>query len=71
MEQAGFIRREERRVSQVGSKTNIYHLDGLIEELKPFAAQMVVAKNERMAQRDARYAQRGRPKLALVANDED
>ena len=71
MEKAGFIRREERRVSKVGSRTNIYHLDGLIEELKPFAAEMVKQKNARMAERAARYAQKGRPKLALVSSDDD
>lgn len=71
MEKANFVRREERRVSKVGSKTNIYHLDGLIEALKPFAAEMVVKKKERMAEREARFAKRGRPKLALVKNDDD
>lgn len=71
MEKAGFIKREQRRISKVGSKTNIYHLDGLINELKPFAAEMVVQKKARMAERAARYAQRGRPKLALVKDDQD
>lgn len=71
MEKAGFILREERRVSKVGSKTNIYHLDGLIEQLKPFAADMVKAKKERMAEREARFAKRGRPKLVVVKNDDD
>lgn len=71
MEKGGFIKREERRVSKVGSKTNIYHLDGLIEELKPFAADMVKKKQERMAEQAARYGRRGRPKLALVASDDD
>ncbi|MFN3727710.1 MAG: winged helix-turn-helix transcriptional regulator [Allosphingosinicella sp.] len=71
MEKAGFIKREERRVSKVGSKTNIYHLDGLIEHLKPFAADMVKVKKERMAEREARFSKRGKPKLALVKNDDD
>ncbi|WP_338446183.1 helix-turn-helix domain-containing protein [Pelagerythrobacter marensis] len=71
MEAAGFVRREERRVSKVGSKTNIYHLDGLIENLKPFAADMVMKKKERMAEREARFAKRGRPKLALVKTDDE
>lgn len=71
MEKAGFIQREERRVSKVGSKTNIYHLDGLIEHLKPFAADMVKVKKERMAEREARFGKRGKPKLALVKNDDD
>lgn len=71
MEKAGFIRREERRVSKVGSKTNVYHLDGLIEELKPFAAQMVQQKKARMAEKEARYSQKGKPTLSLVKNDDD
>lgn len=71
MEAAGFVQREERRISQVGSKSNIYHLDGLIEELKPFAFEMVEQKKKRMAERTARYAQRSRPKLALVKDDDD
>ncbi|KAE8236718.1 hypothetical protein A4X03_0g9349 [Tilletia caries] len=71
MEKGGLIKREERRVSKVGSKTNIYHLDGLIEELKPFAADMVKKKQERMAEQAARYGRRGRPKLALVTSDDD
>ncbi len=71
MEAAGFVRREQRRISQVGSKSNIYHLDGLINELKPFAFEMVEQKKKRMAERAARYAQRSRPKLALVKDDDD
>lgn len=72
MEKAGFIQREERRVSKVGSKTNIYHLDGLIEHLKPFAADMVKVKKERMAEREARFSKRGRPaKLKLVKSEDD
>jgi len=71
MEKAGLIRREQRRISQIGSKTNIYHLDGLIKELKPFAAKMVEQKKERMEERAKRYAQRGRPKLALVKDDDE
>jgi predicted transcriptional regulator len=65
MEKANLIRREERRISKVGSKTNIYHLDGLIHELKPFAAEMVKQKKARMAEKEARYSQRSKPKPAL------
>jgi DNA-binding MarR family transcriptional regulator len=36
LEGAGYIRREERR-TDTGSRTNIYHLDGLIEAAAPFA----------------------------------
>jgi predicted transcriptional regulator len=31
LEAAGLIRREERRISGQGSKTNVYHFDGLIK----------------------------------------
>ena len=71
MEKAGLIFREQRRISKEGSKTNVYHLDGLIEELKPFAAKMVEQKKARMAEKEARYRQRGRPKLELVSTDID
>ena len=71
MEKAGFVRREERRISKVGSKTNVYHLDGLIEHLKPFAAVMVEEKKKRMAEREARFGKRSKPRLALVKNDDD
>lgn len=71
MEKGGLIRREERRVSKVGSKTNIYHLDGLIESLKPFAAVMVEEKKKRTSERDARYAKRGKPRLSLVKSEDE
>jgi len=70
LEKANLVRREERRVRGRGSKTNIYHLDGLINELQPFAAEMVKKKKERMAEKEARYRQKGKPKL-VVNNDED
>lgn len=70
LEKAGLVKREERRIKGRGSKTNIYHLDGLIEELQPFAAEMVKKKKERMAEKEARYSQKGKPKL-VVNNDED
>lgn len=37
MEELGYLRREERRVG--GSKTNYYHLDGLVSALKPYAEE--------------------------------
>ncbi len=47
MEKAGFIRREERRIKGKGSRTNLYHFDGLIEAVKPFAQE----KNKEIARR--------------------
>src|SRR3546814_1436244 len=38
LEGAGYIRREERR-TETGSRTNIYHLDGLIKAVAPFAVE--------------------------------
>lgn len=70
MEKAGLVQREERRIKGKGSKTNLYHLDGLIKELQPFAADMVEKKKERMAEKEARYGQKGKPKL-VVNNDQD
>ena len=51
MEAANFIQREERRIPGQGSKTNIYHFDGLIDAAKPYAAELVAErkKNEQAA----------------------
>src|SRR3546814_6060646 len=38
LEAASYVRREERR-TEAGSKTNIYHLDGLIKAAKPFRSE--------------------------------
>lgn len=70
LEKAGLVKREQRRIAGRGSKTNIYHLDGLIKELQPFAAEMVKKKKERMAEKEARYSQKSKPKL-VVNNDEN
>src|SRR6516165_65006 len=40
LEKAKLIRREQRRTKD-GSKTNIYHLDGLIKEATPFAEEKI------------------------------
>lgn len=69
LEADGLIKREERRISNVGSKSNIYHLDGLIEAAKPFAKEMIEIKNTRMAAKEALRAKKGKPKLKLVKGD--
>lgn len=71
LEKAGLVKREERRIKGRGSKTNIYHLDGLIEELQPFAGEMVKKKKERMAEKEARYRQKSKPKLVVDNDDEE
>jgi DNA-binding transcriptional regulator YhcF (GntR family) len=70
MEKDKLIRREERRVSGTGSKTNIYHLDGLIAAAKPYAAEKIENQKARAAERDASAKRKGRPILRVVDNDE-
>jgi hypothetical protein len=65
MEAAGLIRREERRVRGQGSKTNVYHFDGLIKEATPFAHERVRERAADEEERRARAA-RKRPSLTLV-----
>jgi hypothetical protein len=70
MEVDGFIRREQRRIAGFGSKTNLYHLDGLIEAAKPFAAEKVADLKFKADQRAARAGKKGRPTLRVVKSDE-
>jgi DNA-binding transcriptional regulator YhcF (GntR family) len=66
MEKDGLIQREERRVSQVGSKSNVYHLEGLIKAARPYAKEMVQVKNAKIAVKEAMRAKKGKPQLHLV-----
>jgi predicted transcriptional regulator len=68
MEHAGLLRREERRISKEGSKTNLYHFDGLIKEAKPFALEKIAVRNKRKAEDEHRRKKKGRPNLRLVGN---
>lgn len=68
LEAAKLIRREQRRISRTGSKTNIYHLDGLIEAAKPYALEKIEEQKAKAAERAARAARKGKPKLKLVKN---
>ncbi|MGB3721582.1 MAG: helix-turn-helix domain-containing protein [Pacificimonas sp.] len=72
LEGVGFIKREERR-TKLGSKTNIYHLDGLIEAAMPFAEEKLDEIAERRAIAKIKANRRGAPRkpaLRLV-KDED
>ena len=66
LERAKLIRREERRISRDGSKPNIYHLDGLIEAAKPYALEKIEEQKAKAAERAARAARKGKPKLKVV-----
>ncbi len=70
LEGAGFIFREERRTEK-GSKTNIYHLDGLIEAAKPFAQEKLAEIQAKAEAAQKRQNRRGAPKLQLVVSDHD
>lgn len=64
LEAAGYIHRQERRTS-AGSQTNIYHLDGLIEAVKPFAEEKLDELKEKAAVKKMRQNRRGAPKKPL------
>lgn len=68
LEGAGYIRREERR-TEVGSRTNIYHLDGLIKAAKPFADEKLEEIKEKTEIAKVRQNRRGAPKLHLVKDE--
>ena len=66
MEREGIIHREERRIPGKGSKTNLYHLDGLIKEARPYAKEKLEARSRRQQEDKARIGRKGRPRLRLV-----
>lgn len=70
LEKDGFVRREERRIPGKGSKTNIYHLDGLIKAAGPYAQEKIedIAKK---AEAKAERIKRKRTKIRLVSSNDD
>ncbi len=63
LQKRGLLRREERRLKGEGSKTNLYHFDGLIKAAKPFAE----AKAKEIAAKVAKKKMGGaKPALTLV-----
>ncbi len=70
MEKGGLIRREERRIPNTGSKTNIYHLDGLIKGATPYAQEVLEDRAKTEAKRTERARKKGRPKLTVISGDE-
>lgn len=69
LEAAGYIKREQRRTDK-GSKSNIYHLDGLIESAKPFAEEKLAEMRDKAEMAKRRQNRRGAPKLRLVTRDD-
>lgn len=71
LEKDGLIRREERRIPGQGSRTNLYHFDGLIKAAQPFAEEKLQETARREAENKDRVRRKGRPKLRVVKNDDD
>jgi DNA-binding transcriptional ArsR family regulator len=71
MEAGGLIRREERRISGVGSRTNLYHFDGLIKEARPFADEKLAERRRREQEDKERPGRKGHPHLKVVSNTDD
>lgn len=67
----GLIRREERRIKGQGSRTNIYHLDGLIREATPYAQEKLQERQAIEEQRKAEAGRKGKPKLRVVKNEDE
>jgi predicted transcriptional regulator len=70
MERDGLIRREERRIAQQGSKTNLYHFDGLIEAAKRFAQEKIALQSQQKAEKE-KWRKRKRPDLRLVKDSSE
>lgn len=70
LEAAKLIRREQRRIEGKGSKTNIYHFDGLIAAATPYALEKIKEIADRTEQKKARV-QRKRATLRLVPSDDE
>ena len=70
LEKASLIKRQERRIPKSGSKTNIYHFEGLIEEATPLANEMIEIKMGKISAKNALMAKKGKPVLKVVKSDE-
>jgi predicted transcriptional regulator len=70
LQDGGFIRREERRVRGKGSRTNLYHFDGLISAAQPYAKEKLEKIQERQTERKKAVARKGRA-LRLVRPDDE
>lgn len=70
LEAGGLIRREERRIAGKGSRTNLYHFDGLIKAALPYAKEKLQEVAAREKARKSAAARKGKAKLHLVKSDE-
>lgn len=66
LEAAGLVRRELRPVEGDRSQTNVYHLDGLVEEATHFAAIEIQRREDKKALQDRIDSKKGRAKLKVL-----
>lgn len=69
MEKLGYIKRERRFVPGVGSRPNVYHLDGLIAAAIPYADEKVKELADRKAAREAAAGRKGKARVEEVDPD--
>lgn len=69
LEKSGFIQREQRRVKGKGSRTNLYHFDGLIKAAQPYAEEKIREIANREAARKSAVARKGRARLQIVRDE--
>ena len=71
MEKAGLIRRQERRIPGRGSKSNVYHFDGLIRAAAPYAEEKIRERERRGQEDKARPGRKRLTHLRVVPNAKD
>lgn len=63
---AGLIERHQRSYKETGNLTNEYSFEGLIHEVMPFAKEKMEERETKIAEKKAKTAKRGKPKLRVV-----
>ena len=71
LQAGGLIRREERRIAGKGSRTNLYHFDGLIKAALPYAKEKLQEIAARAKAKKSAAARKGKAKLELVKSADE
>ena len=67
---AGLIERHQRSYKETGNLTNEYSFDGLIKEVMPFAKEKIEEREAKAAEKKAKTAKKGKPKLRVVKDSD-
>jgi len=70
LQDVGFVLREERRVDKGASKTNNYHLDGLIKAAAPYALEKIQERKKIADERKATAGRKGKARVDVVTSEE-